>query len=267
MHIWSLLLRYEYFAASQMTDITPRPICSNKTRDELEETGNLVHTETKAVNGTISILQNLRPRDSETELSLPFYHTTFRLLYEPYSQVRGNIGYECKTDGCRETGNNFSYFTVLTYWGIAFYFTFAAIHTFTYARTGTALLDRWPCSQKALHVLLFTSIATLPFLVTIVYCQACQGPNKDISNQRRRSRSARVSDEGAMSSRTKHQYRNRRAERFPSTTTHVCSLTSFSPSPPHIISLRFAHRSAPLSHNFTSSLSFLSDSTPRWWLN
>lgn len=35
---------------------------------KLEETGVLVHTDTKAVNGTISILQKLRPRDSDTDL-------------------------------------------------------------------------------------------------------------------------------------------------------------------------------------------------------
>ncbi|OTB06278.1 hypothetical protein M426DRAFT_319021 [Hypoxylon sp. CI-4A] len=35
---------------------------------KLEETGTLVHTDTKAVNGTISILQKLQPRDAETEL-------------------------------------------------------------------------------------------------------------------------------------------------------------------------------------------------------
>ncbi|KAI1104055.1 mono-functional DNA-alkylating methyl methanesulfonate N-term-domain-containing protein [Jackrogersella minutella] len=35
---------------------------------KLQESGSLVHTDTKAVNGTISILQKLRPRDAETEL-------------------------------------------------------------------------------------------------------------------------------------------------------------------------------------------------------
>ncbi|KAI0380135.1 mono-functional DNA-alkylating methyl methanesulfonate N-term-domain-containing protein [Hypomontagnella monticulosa] len=35
---------------------------------KLEESGTIVHTDTKAVHGTISILQKLRPRDSETEL-------------------------------------------------------------------------------------------------------------------------------------------------------------------------------------------------------
>ncbi|KAK8908482.1 hypothetical protein QC760_002857 [Botrytis cinerea] len=31
---------------------------------------------------------------------------------------------------------SFSYFTILCYWGISFYFFFAALHTFTYARSG-----------------------------------------------------------------------------------------------------------------------------------
>ncbi|KAI1143103.1 mono-functional DNA-alkylating methyl methanesulfonate N-term-domain-containing protein [Hypoxylon sp. FL0543] len=35
---------------------------------KLQESGTLVHTDTKAVNGTISILQKLRPRDADTEL-------------------------------------------------------------------------------------------------------------------------------------------------------------------------------------------------------
>ncbi|KAI1381844.1 mono-functional DNA-alkylating methyl methanesulfonate N-term-domain-containing protein [Hypoxylon crocopeplum] len=35
---------------------------------KLEESGTLVHTDTKAVNGTISILQKLQPRDADTEL-------------------------------------------------------------------------------------------------------------------------------------------------------------------------------------------------------
>ncbi|KAI1462132.1 mono-functional DNA-alkylating methyl methanesulfonate N-term-domain-containing protein [Annulohypoxylon moriforme] len=35
---------------------------------KLEESGTLVHTDTSAVNGTISILQKLRPRDAETDI-------------------------------------------------------------------------------------------------------------------------------------------------------------------------------------------------------
>jgi hypothetical protein len=58
---------------------------------------------------------------------------------------------------------------VLTFWGIAFYFLFSAIHTFTYARTGTPLLDRFPRPLQALHCLLYTTVAVFPFIVTLVY--------------------------------------------------------------------------------------------------
>jgi hypothetical protein len=62
-----------------------------------------------------------------------------------------------------------SYFTSLTFWGIAFYFLFSAIHTFYYARRGYAPLDHWPRPLQALHSLFYTTIITFPFLVTIVF--------------------------------------------------------------------------------------------------
>ncbi|KAI1761765.1 hypothetical protein GGR53DRAFT_504302 [Hypoxylon sp. FL1150] len=101
----------------------------------------------------------------------PFVLFVLRSLMSLYAFITllFNIGYECQVDGCWEAGNNFSYFTVLTYWGIAFYLAFAAIHTFIYARTGVALLDKWPRPLQALHALLFTTVTTFPFLVTIVY--------------------------------------------------------------------------------------------------
>lgn len=58
---------------------------------------------------------------------------------------------------------------VLSYWGIAFYFLFASVHTFTYARTGTPCLNRWPRPLQALHSLLYTTIITYPILVTIFF--------------------------------------------------------------------------------------------------
>ncbi|KAI1852066.1 hypothetical protein JX265_008129 [Neoarthrinium moseri] len=85
------------------------------------------------------------------------------------------IGYQCAhpSEGsayaCQASAASFSYFTVLTYWGIAFYFLFASIHTFSYARWGVALLDRWPRPLQALHAFYYTTITTYPFLVTIVY--------------------------------------------------------------------------------------------------
>ncbi|KAK0515419.1 hypothetical protein JMJ35_001453 [Cladonia borealis] len=63
----------------------------------------------------------------------------------------------------------FSYFTNLTYVGLAFYFLFSAIHTWSYWRTGKALLQSWPRPLQALHAVFYTTIVTYPFLVTIVY--------------------------------------------------------------------------------------------------
>ena len=63
----------------------------------------------------------------------------------------------------------FSYFTNLTYVGLAFYFLFSAIHTWSYWRTGKALLQSWPRPLQALHAVFYTTVVTYPFLVTIVY--------------------------------------------------------------------------------------------------
>ena len=67
-------------------------------------------------------------------------------------------------------GESFSYFTWLTYWGLGFYFLVSTIHTVFYARTGRSVLfDRWPRACRVLHGLLYASITTYPFLVTIVF--------------------------------------------------------------------------------------------------
>ena len=79
------------------------------------------------------------------------------------------IGWVCTHQGCVAAGDRFSYFTVLTYWGIAFYFLVAALHTFTYARSGVPLLDRFPRPLQALHSAYYTTVVTYPFVVTIVY--------------------------------------------------------------------------------------------------
>ena len=71
--------------------------------------------------------------------------------------------------GCAASQASFSFFTSLTYWGLGFYFLVAAIHTFTYARTGAALLDRFPRPLQALHSAFYTTVVVYPFIVTIVY--------------------------------------------------------------------------------------------------
>lgn len=58
---------------------------------------------------------------------------------------------------------------MLTYWGLATYNLTAALHTFTYARTGAALLDRFPRPLQALHAFFYTTITVYPFIVTAVF--------------------------------------------------------------------------------------------------
>jgi hypothetical protein len=79
------------------------------------------------------------------------------------------VGVQPSYGGGSQASLSFSYFTILTYWGLAFYFLFAAIHTFTYARSGTPLLSRWPRPLQALHALYYTTIVVYPFVVTIVF--------------------------------------------------------------------------------------------------
>lgn len=65
--------------------------------------------------------------------------------------------------------HSFSYFTNLTYWGLAFYFFFSALHTVSYVRTGSPLLSRWPRPLQALHSFFYTTVVTFPVLVTVVF--------------------------------------------------------------------------------------------------
>ncbi|KAI0505681.1 hypothetical protein F5B22DRAFT_498323 [Xylaria bambusicola] len=90
-----------------------------------------------------------------------------------------NIGYACVNashGGCETARNSFSYFTVLSYWGVAFYFLVAAVHTLIYARRGSAPLDNWPRSLQFLHSLLYGSITTFPILVVIVFWALLSAP-------------------------------------------------------------------------------------------
>lgn len=81
------------------------------------------------------------------------------------------LGWECThaPDRCASSRARFSYFTVLTYWGLTFYFLVSSLHTFSYARTGTPLLARFPRPLQALHSAFYTTIVVYPFLVTVVY--------------------------------------------------------------------------------------------------
>ncbi|KAI0392224.1 hypothetical protein F5Y17DRAFT_367627 [Xylariaceae sp. FL0594] len=103
------------------------------------------------------------------------------------------IGYRCTTPslgGCAAAGASFSYFTVLTYWGIAFYSLVSSIHTLSYILSSSrisrspsisnppssSLLQNLPRALQALHSLLYTSIVTYPILVTVVFWSLLSSP-------------------------------------------------------------------------------------------
>jgi len=87
-----------------------------------------------------------------------------------------SIIYRCSSPNhsCGSASRSFSFFTILTFWGIAFYFLITALHTATYALRGAnrSTLDAFPRPLQALHSLFYTSIVVYPFVVSIVYWAA-----------------------------------------------------------------------------------------------
>ena len=74
------------------------------------------------------------------------------------------------THGRRKAARDwFSYFTNLTYCGLAFYFLFAGIHSLSYALRGKSWLNSWPRPLQAAHSVYYTTIVIFPLLVTIVF--------------------------------------------------------------------------------------------------
>jgi len=70
-------------------------------------------------------------------------------------------------------GTQFTYFTVLTYWGLGFYFLVAGIHSLVFATSpGKNFLEReggaWKVARWA-HASLYASVTTFPFIVTGAY--------------------------------------------------------------------------------------------------
>lgn len=79
------------------------------------------------------------------------------------------FGWNGSHGGAQTSRRSFSYFTDLTYWGLAFYFLFAGLHSLSYARSGESWLRSWPRPLQAAHAIFYTTVVTFPFLVTIVY--------------------------------------------------------------------------------------------------
>ena len=94
-----------------------------------------------------------------------------RLLLSIYAFVTifFTFGWDGSHGHAQASRRSFSYFTDLTYWGLAFYFLFSGLHTFQYARTGQSWLNRWPRPLQIAHAVLYSTVVTLPFLVTTVY--------------------------------------------------------------------------------------------------
>ncbi|KAF8464077.1 hypothetical protein BDZ91DRAFT_660661 [Kalaharituber pfeilii] len=90
----------------------------------------------------------------------------YRLLISLYCFVTLIFRLAYESD---EAGQSFSYFTNLSYWGLAFYFLFSGYHTFQYARYAQAPLQKWPRLLQFLHSLYYSTIVLFPFVVTAVY--------------------------------------------------------------------------------------------------
>ncbi|KAF1944411.1 hypothetical protein EJ02DRAFT_398643 [Clathrospora elynae] len=67
------------------------------------------------------------------------------------------------------SGRSFSFFTVLTYWGLAFYYAFSAAHTGSYWLTGTPFLARWPKALQVAHSMFYSTIVVYPWIVTAIF--------------------------------------------------------------------------------------------------
>ncbi|KAF2631258.1 hypothetical protein BU25DRAFT_407781 [Macroventuria anomochaeta] len=68
-----------------------------------------------------------------------------------------------------DSQRSFSYFTNLTYWGLAFYYAFSAAHTGSYWLTGTPFLARWPKWLQVAHSMFYSTVVIYPWIVTAVY--------------------------------------------------------------------------------------------------
>jgi hypothetical protein len=77
-----------------------------------------------------------------------------------------------------DSQRTFSYFTHLTYWGLAFYFAFSAAHTGSYWLTGTPFLARWPKWLQVAHSMFYSTIVVYPWIVTGQFDPSPHGATK-----------------------------------------------------------------------------------------
>jgi hypothetical protein len=94
-----------------------------------------------------------------------------RLLISIYAfaTLFTRIGIYTTTGESHAAALSFSFFTNLGYWGLGFYFAFAAAHTASYAAKGRAWLENWPAVLRYMHSAFYATITVFPFIVTAVY--------------------------------------------------------------------------------------------------
>jgi hypothetical protein len=120
------------------------------------------------------------PSDSSYQFSLPFttswllsplLFSLLRILLALYTFAARfcDWGWYATHSQSEQIGHGFSYFTELSFWGLSFYLLVAGVHTLLYALRGRSWLDRFPHPLQAAHSFFYTTVITLPFLVTIVY--------------------------------------------------------------------------------------------------
>jgi len=76
------------------------------------------------------------------------------------------LGYDDSHGASSSARHQFSYFTVLGYWGLAFYYGFAAAHTASYWIRGKSWLQGWPSWLQWAHSCYYSTVTTFPFVVT-----------------------------------------------------------------------------------------------------
>jgi len=69
-------------------------------------------------------------------------------------------------DSTDDARYSFSYFTVLTYWGLAFYFAVAAAQTGALTWRGRSWLQGWWGPARYAHSVFYATVTVYPFIVT-----------------------------------------------------------------------------------------------------
>lgn len=108
----------------------------------------------------------------ETSWILPpgllFGIRAFLSLYA-FTTIFTIFGYNGNHGLSANSRHSFSFFTNLTYWGLAFYFAFAALHTGSYWLRGQPFLASWPRLFQMAHGMFYSTITVYPWIVTSKY--------------------------------------------------------------------------------------------------